>query len=177
MQVGPKPGLAAACTATVDFTAKDCAKGTAQQCTDGAIAICVDGATQQRATGSADDQTGRTVVTLAVIAAIAALPHAVATANLTRFVIAAAIVIIAVTTPITSATTVAAIVTIVADLITVAVVTIMPVVVAIAVRGCPGRRSLLRNGGCGGNCQRGGGDCKKCLVYGDYLSDSTSLCV
>ena len=172
MQVGPKPGLATACTATVDFTAKDCAKGTAQQCTDGTIAICVDGATQQRATGSADDQTGRTVVTLAVIAAIAALPHAVATANLTRFVIAAAIVIIAVTTPITRVATVAAIVTIVADL-----VTIMPVVDAIAVRGCPGRRSLLRNGGCGGNCQRGGGDCKKCLVHGDYLSDSTSLCV
>ena len=73
----------------IDLAAQHTATRRTEQRADRAIAARVDGAAEQRTAGGADDQAGRAVAALAVIAAVTALPRAIVAADPARLAVAA----------------------------------------------------------------------------------------
>src|SRR6478735_12706191 len=67
--------LAAAAAALRDLLAEQCAASGAEDRAERAVMPAVDLAPEQRADRATDDQAGRAVLLLAVVAAVAALPH------------------------------------------------------------------------------------------------------
>ena len=176
--------LLAACAATFDFSAEQATKSRAENGADGAITAAVDLTADQRAASGTDDEARRAVTTFAVVTSVTALPHTVPTTNLTRFVIAAVVVIIAVCPAVVTVMIAAiAAITSTTALVT-AIVMIFAgitaiVIIMVAVGRSPGGRSALRHGGGGGNGQRSGrGDSEDCLVHGilPFRLDQQLLC-